>query len=331
MAQGRNGDHAEPPGARRPSEPEWEEVRLADLVATVHRRRALVASFLVVGLLGSVAATVLTEPAYRASATIVPLEQQDLIKNWLESRQAAELVVQQVGPRLSLHLAEAPGPGSEGRLADALAKQVTVRATAASRGERLLTVEAELPDPVVARDVAAAYVGSLQALRPQLENITRNDAFIKFYDGSNAQDAQRQAEEVARQRTYWLVLDTPLVPAQPSKPQPVLNIALGLAGGLMLGILAVFGAEWLSRYRAEFAGKGELALPAAGPPPEPVPLAHSEQHPAAAPPPPPESTAPTPEGRGFTIVRGARGPAPAEPPAPAKPKGDAITRFWKRS
>ncbi|MBW3583349.1 MAG: hypothetical protein KY455_09655 [Euryarchaeota archaeon] len=247
-----------------PEETEYKEVTLADIVKVLHRRKLVLGTVFLVVLLAGVGVTALTTPMYESKASIIPLAHQDIIKNWLDSRNAAELVTDDLGEPLVRALfpdrwdaerrawdGNEPSREDAGR---ALKESVTVAArTTGVRGEteRYLEVTVTLSDPLLARDVAAAYIESLQVLRPNLENITRQDAFDRYYDGSNEQEAQNRAEVTAKQMDYWLMLDRASTPQDPVSPNVTLNIALAVVLGLVLGVFTVFFTEWLSNYRAQ--------------------------------------------------------------------------------
>ena len=240
-------------------EDEYEEISLVDIVRVLHRRRVVLAVTLVLALVGGGALTVFTTPEYEAKATVIPLEHAEIIQNWLSSRQAAEYAAGSLGDRLYPVLfparwdeSTASWDGAQPSPAEiALALRGHVDVSGVSRTATTLTITASAEDPVIARDVAAAYLGSLDALRPQLENLTRSELFDKYYDGTNSQEAQRRAETAAREKSYWLVFDDPTIPSDPVKPRPVLYMALAGVLGIMGGVMLVFALEWMSKYRAE--------------------------------------------------------------------------------
>lgn len=252
------------PSAPAKLEDDFEEISLVDIVKVVHRRRVALAITLVLSLIAGGAITVFTTPQYQAQAEVVPLEQTVIIRNWLESEQAAQFASTTVGrPVLPVLFPDdwdssastwKGVPRTEGEVARELLKHVTVTGgvTTGSSPNPTLLVTVKLPDAQVAADVASAYLSSLSTLRPDLENITRSALFDKYYDGTNAQEAQSRAERAAHERSYWIVFDTPSVPEDAVSPRPVLNMALALVLGILAGVMVVFGLEWLSRYRAEF-------------------------------------------------------------------------------
>lgn len=245
-------------------ESDFDEISLVDIVRVLHRRRAALAISVVLALVAGGAITFFTTPEYEAEATVIPLEHTVIIRNWLQSRQAAEFAVESVGRPLLPVLF--PGewdaaaeswsgvPRSPSEVSLALLEQVTVTGgtTSGANANPTLTVTVALPDAQVAADVAGAYLSSLDTLRPELENITRSTLFDRYYDGTNAQEAQSRAERAAREKSYWIVFDQPSVPEDPVRPRPVLNMALATVLGVMGGVLVVFGLEWVSRYKAEF-------------------------------------------------------------------------------
>lgn len=254
-----------PPSGARPPADEFEEISLVDIVRVLQRRRAVVALVVVLSLVGGGALTLFATPQFEVKAEVIPLEHQLIIRNWLGSRQAAEIVSTSVGPPLNGLLfpeewdSEAGAwrglPRSQTDIAAALLEQTSITGGSASgaNANPQLTLTVTLPDAVLATRVAQAYIDSLSALRPELESITRSQLFDKYYDGTNAQEAQARAERAAAEKSYWIVFDTPAVPEAPVSPRPVLNMALATVLGLMGGVFAVFGLEWLSKYKTEFA------------------------------------------------------------------------------
>lgn len=242
----------------------YEEVTLADIVGVLHRRKILLGAVFLTAVLAGVAVTTLTTPQYESQATLIPLEHDDIIKNWLDSRNAGERVVDAIGAPLVQELfpgrwdADAGAwdgkPPSREEAGRALKKQVEVTSATtrfANEQERYLEITVTLADPLLARDVAAGYVATLDVLRPHLENITRQEAFDRYYDGSNEQEAQNRAEVTAKQLAYWLELDAASTPERPVSPNVTLNMALAVVLGLVLGVFTVFFVEWLSNYRTE--------------------------------------------------------------------------------
>lgn len=240
---------------------DYEEITLADIVGTLGRRKVLLGSVFLLVLLGGVAFTVFTPPEYESTTTIVPLEHGDIIKNWLDARHAGELVAEDLGdPLISKLFPDRWNAGAQAwngeppTLEDAgreLAEATRVSYDQRANAERFLSLTVTLGDPLMARDVANAYIATLDELRPSLEDITRQEAFDQYYDGSNEQEAQNRAEVTAKQLDYWLVLDTANTPQDPSSPNVVLNIALSVVLGLMLAVFAVFFWEWMQNYRAQ--------------------------------------------------------------------------------
>jgi capsular polysaccharide biosynthesis protein len=230
--------------------PEVREVTLADLVRVLWGRRyVLMVTFLLV-VAGGVAYTVLKTPLYSSRSTIVALEQQDIIQRWLESRQAAEWVAETLGGPLDDELFGGSQPSQEraGRVVAGLVDVVTVPPVT-GRTDRTMNVDVTFHDAGLARDIANAYLGSLEVIRPTLQNVTESALFAQFYDGQNAQDARRQAHEVALEREYWIVVDPAYAATEPSSPNVQLNIALSVVLGLMLGVLAAFVWQWAANYR----------------------------------------------------------------------------------
>lgn len=244
-----------------PAVPEVREVTLADIVRTLWSRKwVLLAAFLLVVGAGT-AYTFLQAPKYTATATLVTIEQQDVIQRWLESRPAAEWVAQELGDPLLSELfpgdwseasdtwkGAAPGTQRQGAAVAGLV-QVDVVPPVAGRVDRTMRVVVTFTDAALAAGVANAFVDSLEVIRPQLQNVTESALFAQFYDGQNAADARRQAHEVALERQYWIALDPAYPPADPSSPNVALNLALSVVLGLLLGVVAAFMASWLSAYR----------------------------------------------------------------------------------
>lgn len=255
--------------------PDAQEVTLADLVRTLWRRKwVLLVAFLLV-FTGGVAYTFLQTPQYTSRATLVALEQQDIIQRWLESRQAAEWVADHLGDPLLSKLfpdewsssaggwrGEPPSAEAAGR---AVAEHVGVSTNppVSGRTDRTIRVAATLPDAGLARDVANAFVLSLDVIKPQLQNVTESALFQQFYDGQNAQDARRQAHTVALEREYWIAVDPAYAATEPSSPNVPLNLTLSAVLGALLGVFAAFVAQWVGDYRVS------SRAPAVPPPPAP--------------------------------------------------------------
>lgn len=245
----------------RTEEVVFEEITLADLAKTIYRRRVLMAVTFALCLVAGGAITVLTTPQYQASGTVIPLGHDDIVRSWLSSRRAAEISAEAVGERLYGPLFPSTWddtqqtwrgsvPTSE-EIGVALQKHVSVSAGIKSANTPL-TVSVTLPDAVLARDVTSAYLAGLEQLRPDLENITRSELFDKYYDGSNAIEAQQRAQAAASEKNYWIVWDLPAIPDERVRPQPGLYMTLAAVGGLAAALALVALVEWLSRYRAEF-------------------------------------------------------------------------------
>lgn len=250
-----------PPPSR--SDEEFEEVTLADIVRVLHQRKIVLGSVFLVCMLVGVAFTAFATPQYESQATMIPLEHRDIISNWLDSRRAAGLVVEEMGDRVNSALypdrwdSQAQAwTGEEPTTQEAgaeLAKHVTIEEGSSGVGgtdQRFLAVTVQLSDPVLARLVAEAYVETLDDLRPRLENITRQEAFNRYYEGDNEQQAQRRAEVTAENKDYWIMLDEPLTGEQVS-PNAVLNLSLAGVLGLFLGVFGAFFANWIQQFRAE--------------------------------------------------------------------------------
>ncbi len=248
----------------------YSEITLADIVNTLQRRKfVLVAVFLVV-LLAGVGVTAATTPEYESSASVIPLEHTDIIRNWLDSRQAAREVITITGdPLLAVlfpdRFDEATGTwdGPEPSMQQAARRlqESTSLSRGTDGGDRYLELTVRLTSASVARDAAQGYVESLDVLRPHLENITRQEVFPDYYDGTNEQEARRLAEVEARQKEYWIPLDEASMPASAVVPNTTLNLALATVLGLMLGVFAVFFVEWVSSYRAQTQRRVDVPAP----------------------------------------------------------------------
>lgn len=248
----------------------YSEITLADIVNTLQRRKVvLIAVFLVV-LLTGVGVTAATTPEYESSASVIPVEHSDIIYNWLGSRNAAQIVVSAVGDPLKSELFpgrfdEATGTWVEreptleqaGRL---LQERTSVNLDR-NAGGRFIELTVRLTSAGMARDAAQGYVDSLQVLRPHLENLTRQEVFPDYYDGTNEQEARRLAEVEARQKEYWIPLDAASMPGSAVVPNTTLNLALAVVLGLMLGVFAVFFVEWVSSYRAQTQNRVDVPAP----------------------------------------------------------------------
>jgi capsular polysaccharide biosynthesis protein len=244
-----------------PAVPEVREVTLADIVRTLWARKWVLLAVFLLTVGAGTAYTFLQAPKYTARATLVTIEQQDVIQRWLESRPAAEWVAQRLGDPLLSEVfpgdwseasgtwkGQAPGPQRQGAAVAGLV-DVQVVPPVSGRVDRTLRVVVTFTDAALAADVANAYVDSLAVIRPQLQNVTESALFAQFYDGQNAADARRQAHEVALERQYWIALDPAYTPADPSSPNVPLNLALSVVLGLLLGIVAALTASWLASYR----------------------------------------------------------------------------------
>ncbi len=246
-------------------EEEYQEITLADIVRTLYRRKVILISVFLLCLIGGIAVTVFTTPQYESTASLVPLEHPDIIKNWLDSRKAAGLVIDGMGTPLLREMFPGMwndaafnwtnGPPDPETAATALAARTTVSFTQDLRfetGDRFITVTVQLTDPLLARDAADAYLLSLEQLRPELERATENRWFAQFYaETGNEQEARREAERIAQNTDYWLILDNANTPKGPSSPNTMLNVALSIVLGLMLGVFSVFAWEWFRNFRTE--------------------------------------------------------------------------------
>ncbi len=243
--------------------PEPPEVTLADLVGILWRRRGvLLASFLLC-VSGGVAYTLLQAPQYTSQATIVAVDQQDVIRRWLDSQQAAAWVGEQLGAPVETALFPDTDASSDG-LGQAIAARTEIAIAAlGSSIDRSITITVEFPDAGLASDIANSFVDSLEVILPQLQSVTESQLFAQFYDGQNAEDARRQAHEVAVEREYWIVVDPAYAAASPSSPNVTLNIALSVVLGCLLGVMAAFTWQWAANYRA--SAKAPVVPPGVAP------------------------------------------------------------------
>lgn len=237
---------------------ELREVTLSEIALRLHRRRILLAVTILLSLAGGAALTFFTEPQYESQVSIIPLEHPDIIKSWLESRQAAAFAAETLGARLNSHLFPDEWDDSVGgwrgsppdrdQIATRLNEHVFVSGPS-SRG-KIITVTGTFNDAALAHDVVSAYALSLDQLRPELQNLTRAELFNQ-YQASAPDQALEQAEAAARLRAYWLAFDDATLPESPSKPRPAFN--LGVAGllGIVGGVGLVFALDWLRQYRSE--------------------------------------------------------------------------------
>jgi len=251
-------DTLRPPAAPPMHPDDYEEISLVDIARVLYRRRVIMAVVVALALLGGGALTFLAEPEFEVRGEVIALEHKEIISSWLSSRQAAAFAAQGLGGSLYEVLypddwdpatgAWRGSPPSVDEVAIKLGGHV--RATS-GRDADTIQLTVTMGDPQVARDVARAYVVSLDTLRPSRENLTRSVLFDEYYDGTNAQEAQRRAETAAAEKQYWLVFDMPTLPSEPVRPRPALNMALATVLGVMAAVLIAFALEWFDKYRAE--------------------------------------------------------------------------------
>lgn len=231
-------------------------------------RRRLV-TFLAVFLICVIAAAttaVARTPYYESRCSIVPIDQADLIRNWLYSLNASAVVTSELENRLGPVLFPRAWdvgsgtwlgtPPSQDRMAQALRDHVRLRIGAPetqTATERYVEVIASFQDPILAKDVATAYLRTLDKLRPVLENITRQEATDRYYsqqftEGSQ-EEATSRAETYARERIYWIVLDAPALPTRSAGPGSVAILIIGASLGLLLGALSIPAIDLLDRAR----------------------------------------------------------------------------------
>ncbi len=231
------------------------------------RTRYVVAFFatLTICILVAVSFATLRSPNYESRWSIVPIDEGDLIRNWMNSRNVSAMVAASMESRLAPVLFPAAWDAGTGswrgsgvpldELADKLRDQVRFRIGAPETQtgvSRFLEVVVSMPDPILARDVAEAYFAALGTLRPVLENITRQEAWDRYYRDQFAEggeeEAKARAEAFAKERIFWITLDTPTTPTRESGPSTPTNLALGLILGALLGSLAAAGVyRWGSR------------------------------------------------------------------------------------
>lgn len=238
-----------------------DDIRLVDVVTAIIRRRRVLAACIILGLLVGGGIVLFAPKEYEASAAFVPLAQDPLQKSWLGSRAVAASVVDSFGERLypeffgknwNAETRTLAGGGTPSRddLAAALQLRVRQKANAADHSYDIVV---KMTDPVLARDVAAAYLASLETIRPQLEALERAALFDGYYNGQgrNLEEARQLAEEGAKAEQYWLVFDQPTIPHAPLGLPPSVILIAATASGVLVGLLAVFTVEWFVRYRDE--------------------------------------------------------------------------------
>ncbi|MHB8632535.1 MAG: Wzz/FepE/Etk N-terminal domain-containing protein [Thermoplasmatota archaeon] len=240
-----------------PLVPEPQDVTLADMVNIVWSRRYLALGVALLVLAAGIGYAVLTKPQYTSVTSLVAVDQPDIIQQWMQSRPAAAWVADKVGTPLlsalfpSLWTGTAwTSPPTEEEKGQAVAALVTVGgASVIGATDRTLIVTVRFGNPVLARDTADAFVNSLDLILPQLQNLTESQLFEKFYNGQNAQDAARQAHEVALNRQYWVLLDPASLPTRPSSPNVSLDLGLAVVLAGIFALVAAFTAHWVAAYR----------------------------------------------------------------------------------
>lgn len=237
-----------------------EEATLVDLLQTLLRRRVVFAVVLLLFVGAGIGKVVTSTPSYHAAATVIPIDHPDIISNWLSSRQAAAHVAASADEDLVSRLVPTSDGGGSGarpgenQIVAALVRATTITSATydavTTRGDRLIAIETSHPDPSTASDIANAYVSALSALRPVLEDITRDAAFDQYFDGSNREEAERDADATAKSKQYWIVLDHAVEPTNPSTPNTALILAVAVFGGLVAAVVAAFVWEWAGQARA---------------------------------------------------------------------------------
>lgn len=241
------------------SESAEREMTMGDVFAIIRRRRVAFAIVFVIIILTGGLATAWATPQYTATVEIIPLQQEALIKGWLNSRQAATWVTDTLDNRLETVLG-----ADASNVAERLQKRVDVRTAVDARTrEVVIKLTVTLPhDPGLTSEVAHAYLMSLHPLRPQLERVTASTAYERYYDGTNEEAALQKAENFARMQEYWVIFDPPAIPRAPSKPDVALNATLTVFAASAGGVAAAFAAEAFARSRRD--SRGESPVPATG-------------------------------------------------------------------
>jgi hypothetical protein len=230
--------------------------RLARALHLVRRRRVPMTVAFLILMAGGLFLSVMWAPTYEVSTVVVAFDHAHVMHDWFVSRQAAESVVATMGEPF-VHYLVPNGPrvavySAEEEAAMLLQERVRVSQIPAERGEApRLRVTVGMDNAVVARDVAQAYLDSLDELRPRLENLTRAQLFDRYYTGDEAA-ALAMAQTAAQQRAYWLVFDAPTIPSAPVSPNRALIAGAGLV--IALVVAAVLGAvlDWLPRLREAY-------------------------------------------------------------------------------
>lgn len=237
---------AEAPARRgTPREPAYEEVTLADLLDVLIRCRALLATVFLVVVAATVTATAIQEPTYEASATLVPTNEQDAVREVLESRSYAEDSARNLG------LVDELGGGDPKAAGQALGSQVDVSKWTREIGGQdrtILTVTASASTAAGARDRANAWLDTLPEWRGYLENVTWDRKWASYYEdaGKNETRAKEQLSGLVENVNYTRELDRASAPGAPVSPDWRHNLALGGTLATMLSLLVPFLVEGVS-------------------------------------------------------------------------------------
>ncbi|WP_087873033.1 YveK family protein [Arthrobacter globiformis] len=234
-------------------------VRLRDLAGQVSRRWMLVAASIALATGASLGASTFVEKEYTAVASLAvsPLttnpfssaavnQQINIIteRAILESSEVARIASKELGVgAVAPHI---------------LLKQVDV---AAPSGSQVLEVSVTAPDPQDAADyanaMAAAYLqfraeGAADVASGYVKSLDREIARLTAIKNPTAQQGQQLSDAVQQRQNFILVADSPgriigvaSAPAEPSSLSQRTFLIAGLAGGLLVGIVAALLRERL--------------------------------------------------------------------------------------
>lgn len=232
---------------------------LREMVVILWRRKLIVVlvAFLLVSL--AAVAVAAAPQRYESTTRVVPLAHEQVVHEWLTSRQAAALVLDIVGDRLRHNLAldawdvgaKEPQLGlSESALVDRLRVSTRVRADVLDAGGVGsgfgISVSARtLWDPGLAQEVAGAYLLTLETLRPDLERLTAAELLARYVegDGDDEASAEARARAAAAERGYWLVFDPPNLPRAPMGEGSAFYLVSSGVAGLVIGAVVALSVE----------------------------------------------------------------------------------------
>lgn len=237
------------PASHAPHAAPW-PVRLAR--ALDDHRGVAVAGFVVV-LLGASVLTLVWTPTFESTAVVIPLDHDQVVYDWLTSRQAAAHVLRSVGDPLRQALAAQADANvsDEARLIAALQDSTSIRVFAHDEDARpRFAIGVALESRSLAQRAVAAYLSSLEILRPRLEDVAEAALFERYLVVAAAPDAEQRAAEAAARQEFWLVFDEPSLPLVAVSPNRVLLAGGAIVSALALAVLAALTAQWLSATRA---------------------------------------------------------------------------------